>query len=170
MNYRTVLGLAVTLTVLGLPREYLSAQMTIVNPNHIEVPPGRPEALFHAARAVAAKEFHIKHASEIEFPLVLVLGESADPPAKEGTEWDAVIDENAGSLRLYMKTWDETKFAALAIRLCVHRLTNSPRQVRLIREVLARGKKISPISANELEADEVRNIGKGNRAAIAVQP
>jgi hypothetical protein len=167
MNFRTAWCLAVVLAALALP---VSAQLTIVNSDHLEVPAGVPEALLQTAREVAAKEFHIKNMSEIDFPLVLVLGDGAEQPAKEGTEWDAIIDENAGSLRLYMKKWDEKKFAAVVLRLCVQRLTNSPRQMRLIREVLARAKKISPVSANELKADEVRNIGKRNRAAIAVQP
>ena len=52
----------------------LLAQVTIENPDHLDVPEQKVQILFHTTCQVVAREFHI-HKGEQEFPLVLVLGD-----------------------------------------------------------------------------------------------
>ena len=52
-----------------------SAQLTILNPNHLNVPEEKANALLSTACRVVAQEFHVSDISALRFSLVLVLGE-----------------------------------------------------------------------------------------------
>ena len=169
MAFRNALFAVAVVTLPALFTKPVSAQLTIVNPEHIEIPASQPEVLLQAAREVAAKEFHIKDKSEIDFPLILTLGRA--PEVVTEREWEVIIDEAHGSLKLYMKTWDETKFAALAIRLCLQRLANSRRQMRLVKEVLAQAQKVAPVSARQLQARGLSgDKSRGEKPGTALRP
>ena len=78
---------------------------------------------------------------------------------------------------LRFSLWDETKFAALAIRLCVQRLPTHEQEARLLKEILRRSDKISPVPANELRRDAAvslppppRNKGSDCMSAVREQP
>ena len=121
-----------------------SAQLTILNPNHLDVPEEKANALLSTACRVVAQEFHVTDISALRFSLVLVLGEK---------EEHYTIDEKRLEYKLYMKQWDEAKFAALAMRLCVQRLPTRDQEARLLKEILRRSDKISSISASQLRKD-----------------
>jgi hypothetical protein len=149
-------------------------QLEIVNPDHLEVPAARAEMVLRTACEVVAKEFHVRNAAEIEFRLVLVLGERRDGSAPEFASRDAVIDDNGISYTLYLKEWDESKFAALTMRLCIQQLANSKRQARLLKEILRRSAGVGPVSASELRKSESPGMAperryRGNDCLSAVR-
>jgi hypothetical protein len=76
-----------------------------------------------------------------------------------------------------MKEWDETKFAALAMRLCVLQLPTREQEARLLKEILRRSDTISPVTANQLRRDAAarlprppRSIGSDCMSAVREQP
>ena len=60
------------------------------------------------------------------------------------------MDEKKLEYKLYMKEWDETKFARLAMRLCMQQLPTRELEARLLKEILHRSDTISPVTANQL--------------------
>ncbi len=87
-----------------------AAQLTVVNPKQLAVPQERGTILLGTACRVSrtSSAWAIHRLSG--FPLALVLGER---------EERYTVDEKKLEYKLYMKEWDETKFAALAMHLCV---------------------------------------------------
>jgi hypothetical protein len=61
----------------------LVAQVTIKNPDHLDVPEPKVQILIHTTCQVVAREFHI-HKGEVEFPLVLVLGDPNERYTSDG--------------------------------------------------------------------------------------
>jgi len=87
------------------------------------------------------------------------------------------VDEKKLAYRLYMKEWDESKFTALAIRLCVQRLPTREQETRLVKEILRRSGKISPVSVNNLRRDAAvdlpppsKSTGADCMSAVREQP
>jgi len=118
-----------------------AAQITIVNPKQLEVSPEKGNVVLSTACRVVAEEFRVSDPSVLRFSLVLVLGER---------EEHYTVDEKKLEYKLYMKEWDETKFATLALRLCVQQLPTREQEARLLKEILHRSDRISPVTANQL--------------------
>ncbi len=144
------------------------AQLTIVNPKQLEVPQEKANVLLSTACRVVAQEFHVSDPSALRFSLVLVVGE---------TQEHYTVDEKKLEFKLYMKEWDETKFAALATRLCMQQLPTHEQEARLLKEILRRSDKISPVSANRLRRDAAvgfppppRSPGSDCMSAVREQP
>src|SRR5215471_16688232 len=133
-----------------------AAQLTIVSPKQFEVPQDKANVLLSAACQVVAQEFQVRDPSALRFSLVLVLGER---------EEHYTVDEKKLEYRLYMKEWDETKFAALAIRLCVQRLPTHEQETRLLKEILRRFDKISPIPVNNLRRNAAECLPPPSKSA-----
>ena len=145
-----------------------TAQLTIVNPKQLEVPQAKANILLNTACRVVAKKFRVSDPSSLRFSLVLVLGER---------EEHYTVDEKKLEYKLYMREWDETKFVALAMRFCVQRLPTREQEARLLKEILHRSDKISPVPANELRRDAAasllpppRNTGSDCLSAAREQP
>ena len=75
------------------------------------------------------------------------------------------MDEKRLEYRLYMKEWDETKFAGLVMRLCVQQLPTREQGARLLKEILGRSDKIGPVSANKLRRDAAARLPRSPRSA-----
>src|SRR5271169_4378450 len=118
------------------------AQLSIVNPKHLDIPDEMASVLLNTACQVVAEEFHQHDASELQFRMVLVLGDE---------EEHYTVEEKKRVYTLYLKQWDEDKFATLAMRLCVQRLATSSHETRLVKEILRRTEKITPISTRDLK-------------------
>ena len=95
------------------------AQLSVMNPKQLEVPQERANVLLSTACQVVAQEFKVSDPSALRFSLVLVLEEK---------EEHYTVDEKKLEYKLFMKEWDETKFAALVMRLCVQRLRRTSRR------------------------------------------
>lgn len=132
------------LLLLVLAASPCAAQLTIVNPKQLEVPEEKGKVLLSTACRVVAEEFHVSDPSALRFSLVLVLGEK---------EEHYTVDEKRLEYKLYMKEWDETKFAGLAMRLCVQQFPTHQQEARLLKEILRRSEEISPVPANKLRRD-----------------
>jgi hypothetical protein len=144
------------------------AQLSVMNPKQLEVPQERANVLLSTACQVVAQEFKVSDPSALRFSLVLVLEEK---------EEHYTVDEKKLEYKLFMKEWDETKFAALVMRLCVQRLPTHEQETRLLKEILRRSDKISPVNANKLRRDAAvrlppppRSAGADCTSAVREQP
>jgi hypothetical protein len=117
----------------------LVAQVTIKNPDHLDVPEQKVQILFHTTCQVVAREFHI-HKGEVEFPLVLVLGD----PNERYTS-----DEEHHLYTVYLFRWNEAQFVASSMKLSLQHMVTHSRRDRLLREILERslGMDTIPISS-----------------------
>jgi hypothetical protein len=122
------------------------AQVTILNPQHLEVPEQRVEVLLHATCQVVAQEFH-RGREEIDFPLVLVLGD----PNERYTS-----DEEHRLYTIYLYRWNEVQFAVSAMRLAVQRMVTQSRRDRIVTKILKRSNSISTVSIYELRSRQIR--------------
>ena len=116
------------------------AQIRIENPKRLPVPEEKAQVIFSTACRVVAEEFHVPH-SQLEFPLVLVLGE-------ENQRYTA--DEGTGTYTVYLRQWDPVQFADSAMRLAVQRLVPPQRRNRMLTAILYRSREIAPISVEEV--------------------
>jgi hypothetical protein len=112
-----------------------AAQVTISNPQHLQVPEDKVQILFRTACQVVAEEFHV-HRSALEFPLTLVLGDSKE----RFTE-----DEEHQAYTIYLHHWDEARFAVSALRLANLRLVPPSLRNRMALEILKRSNQIAPV-------------------------
>lgn len=119
----------------------LLAQVTIKNPDHLDVPEQKVQILFHTTCQVVGREFHFK--GELEFPLVLVLGD----PNERYTS-----DEEHQLYTVYLFRWNEAQFVASSMRLALQRMVTQSRRDRLVREILERTEGIDTVSIRSLRA------------------
>jgi hypothetical protein len=121
-----------------------SAQLTINNPKHLNLPEQRARILLIEACRVVANEFHVRNFSEIEYPLILVLGEK-----DEGYGIDS-----EGKITLYLQQWSEAKFVDATTRLAVQALADRQRVERLAKEILRRSDRILPVRQEALRGTD----------------
>src|ERR1700745_1893132 len=98
----------------------LLAQVTIKNPNHLDVPEQKVQILFHTTCQVVAREFNL-HRGELKFPLVLVLGD----PNERYTS-----DEEHQLYTVYLFRWNEVQFTTSSMRLALQRMVDQSRRDR----------------------------------------
>src|ERR1700751_1161170 len=138
---RAIVTLFLASNMMVLTTKTLSpAQLTIINPKHLDVPEDRARVLLIEASRVVADEFHVRNPSDLEYPLLLVLGEK-----DEGYGTD-----NEGKVTLYLQVWNESKFLDAATRLAIQNLANHKRLQRLAKEVLLRSDRIGPVAHRTL--------------------
>jgi len=140
------------------------AQLTIINPKHLDLPEHRARVLLTETRRVVANEFHVHNPSDLEYSLTLVLGEK-----DEGYGID-----NEGKVTLYLQQWSESKFVDEATRLAVHSLANRERVQRLAKEILRRSNRILPAPQGSLRSPDpfprpLPRIGAGVDCMSAVR-
>ena len=119
----------------------LFAQVTIKNPDHLDVPEQKVQILFHTTCQVLAREFHV-HIRELEFPVVLVLGD----PNERYTS-----DEEHRIYAVYLYRWNEAQFVASSMRLALQHMVTNGRRDRLLVEILERSRGIDTVPVASLE-------------------
>lgn len=118
----------------------LLAQVTIKNPDHLDVPEQKVQILFHTTCQVVAREFHIQK-GKLDFPLVLVLGD----PNERYTS-----DEEHQLYTVYLFRWNEAQFVASSMRLALQHMVTQSRRDRLVREILDRSGGIDTVPVSSL--------------------
>jgi hypothetical protein len=137
--------LLVTLFCLGA-----NGQLRIEASNVTAVPQQKAVLLFDVACQVVAKEFRLRHSSEVEVPVTLVLGEDRD---------GVVGDESQQVFTIYMSRWDETLFATSVSRIALQHLLSGKRKAEIVREILRRANLASTVSVEALRrADRQENL------------
>ena len=116
------------------------AQVSVVNPKHLEVSAERARVLVNTACSVVSEEFRQSNTSELRFETVLVLG-----PGEE----HYTVDEKKNTYTVFLNRWDERTFATLAMRFCVQRFAAS-RENHLVQEIFRRVNRIGPVSVESL--------------------
>lgn len=116
------------------------AQVTISNPDHLEVPVEEVNVLFHTTCQVVAEQFNIRGgATKTEFPLLLVLG---------ATDERYTEDEEHQQYTIYLKRWNAPQFAASTLRLAIQRVVPRSRAHAMVKEILRRSNQIAPVSVH----------------------
>ena len=119
----------------------LLAQVTIRNPEHLEVPEQKVGILLHTTCQVVAREFHLPE-KDVEFRLVLVLGD----PNEHYTS-----DEEHQLYTLYLYRWNEPQFATSAMRLAIQHMVTQSIRDKLVKEILKRSNGMTPVSIKALQ-------------------
>lgn len=118
------------------------AQLHIENQKGLPVPDARAQVIFRVACRTVGEEFHLKQ-HELTFPLTLIVGSPEDRYED---------DHDAGIYRVYLKTWDERKFAVGVMRLAVVRMIGREQRDRLVWRILTRADAIAPVSVPQPSA------------------
>jgi hypothetical protein len=116
------------------------AQITVKNPANVPVPDNKPLVLFREACRVVAEEFHVPEPAELDFPLILVLGEP----------FRYTADDENQVYTIYLDHWDDTLFASSAVMLASHRVVTRERYRRMVVETVRRANRVSPVHADSL--------------------
>jgi len=124
----------------GLLASSLHAQVTIQNPQHLEIPEQRAQVLHNIVCRVVAEDFHIRE-SNVQGPVTVVLGERQE---------HIVADEFNGVYTIYLEHWDETTFASSDVRLTILRMAFRNHSEQMAREVIRRVDLLFPLSADRL--------------------
>jgi len=114
----------------------LHAQVSIVNPEHVAVPAGRPEALYHSALQVIAETFGRDNDS-LRFPVTLYLGEDDER---------YVADEDQKLDAVYLAGWNENKFTVSVMRLAMEHFMDHQCRNELLGEIVSRADAVSPVA------------------------
>ena len=128
-----------TSAVLFLSSVAVQSQVSIVNPNHLKFPAGRPDAIYHSGLRVVAETFQVDDASELAIPLTLILGEQDER---------YVEDEDQKIDAIYLTSWNEKKFAISVMRLALGHLVDRDCRNQLVGEILSRSDAIAPVSVS----------------------
>ena len=132
--------------LLVLANSLALAELTIDNPQHVDVPEEKARVLLRLASRAIAKEFHLREQSKTELDLRLVLGEKDE---RYG------IDQESGIPTLYLQQWNETKFASAAVRLAVQKSVDRHREEQMVTDILQRSEQIVAIPANKLRGADL---------------
>jgi len=124
---------------------FCQAQVTIRNPQSLPVPEAKAEALLHLGCQAVAEEFHVKNTKQLAFPLTLVLG---------GDEEHYSANEDKGEYTVYLKRWDEAKFASSVLRLAIWRMMPRRRRNQLVEEMLERATRTTPVDTGTLRNEQ----------------
>lgn len=119
-----------------------SDRLTIVNPQHQEVPEERARVLLLTTSRVVVEEFH-RRPDEVNLKLTLVLGDKDERSMMDLT----------GHLTLYMDRWSEGKFVDGVITGAVQQLTTMQTRRKMFTDILRRSDEIAPVSVNRLRGE-----------------
>lgn len=130
------------------------AQVVIRNPQNLDVPQGKVNVIYTTTLRVLSETFDVGEISEL-YPVTLTLG--ADDERY-------VEDEDNKVDAVYLKAWDEKKFAISVMRLALEHLVNRECRNALVSEILTRSDVIAPVPASR--GTHVR----GKRAPVVTSP
>ena len=134
-------GATILLTILLSSSCQVLAQVTIKNPDHLELPEQQVLVLFRSTCQVVAQEFHVRR-EDVDFPLVLVLGDRKER---------YVSDEEHELYSVYLYQWNEPQFALSTMRLAIEHMVTRTRRDRMVMEILKRSGRIGVVSAKSLQ-------------------
>ena len=127
-----------------------TAQLSVVNPRHLNVSEEKARLILNTAYRVVAEQFKIRDFASDEQKLTLVLGEPNERYEEQSS---------GKACTVYLSQWDEEKFAVAAMRHAVYRLAHGQRMNRMIGEVLRRANLAAPVSIDTLRR---QHIGASN--------
>jgi len=133
------------------------AQLTIQNPDHQAVPEQKASLLMSTACRVTSEHFSGGKASPRKFSLTLVLG-SADE--------HYTADEDKDSYKLFLRRWDENKFAEAVTNLAIQRLVVHDRLASMVAEVLRRSVQVTPVPVTELHESKGLTLPLGGSKGL----
>lgn len=120
-------------------------RLTIVNPQHQEVPEDRVRVLLLTTSRVVAEEFH-RQPNEVDLKLTLVVGEKDERS----------MTDLGGHLTLYMDRWNEGKFVDGVITGAVQQLTTLQTRKKMFKDIVRRSDEIAPVSVNRLRGEDLK--------------
>jgi len=125
----------------GLLASFLHAQVTMHNPQHLEIQEW-VQILHNIVCRVVAEEFHIRERN-VQGPVTVVLGERQER---------TVADELNGVYMIYLEHWDEKTFASSDVRLMIQRMAFRNHSEQMAREVIRRAGQLLPANADKLRS------------------
>jgi len=123
------------------------AQVTVVNPKHLDFPRDKVDVIFHMACKIVDEDFQIHHGTQkSEFPVTLVLG----APDEGYTE-----DEDHPLYTINLDHWNEVRFTMAMIGVAIqHMVVPQNRRDKLVLEVLRRSNQIVTVPVTTLAKDQ----------------
>ena len=112
------------------------AQVVIRNPQNLDVPQAKVNVIYRTTLRVLSENFDVEEISEL-YPVTLTLGSD---------EERYVEDEDNKVDAIYLKTWDEKKFAISVMRLALEHLVDRECRNQLVSEILTRANVIAPVA------------------------
>ena len=116
------------------------AQLKVENRGDLVVPSERPQIIYATACRVVREKFHLKHSELRDFPLTLVLGSPEDQYQD---------DHDAAIYRIYLRVWDEKKFAVGVMRLAIEGMVDQQQRDHLVWLILTRANAVMPVNASD---------------------
>lgn len=147
-SIRELMNLLARCWAFGLLASSLHAQVTIQNPQHLEIPEQRVQVLHTLVCRVVAEELHIRE-SKVQGPVSLVLGERQER---------TVADEFNGAYTIYLEHWDETTFASSDVRLTIQRMASRNHSEQMAREVIRRVDLLFPVGRDGLRTTSKQGL------------
>lgn len=117
------------------------AQVTIQNPQHLPVPEERVQALHNIICRVVAEDLHVGKGGSPS-RVVLVLGQDREV---------TVADQANGIFTIYLKQWDEARFAMSDLQLAVQGVVMRNRWERMAQDVVRRFRQVAPVPIERLK-------------------
>jgi hypothetical protein len=119
------------------------AQLTIKNPQHLDVPEAKAQALINTVRRVVAENFPLSdRAKNAKFPITLVLGQKEEHYS---------ADDKKGMYTLYLEHWDETKYTVAITTLAIQHFIIRDRLKQMVPEILRRSAQMAPVPVTQLQ-------------------
>jgi hypothetical protein len=118
-----------------------AGQLTVKNPDHLFFPENRARVIFSTACKVVASEFHVRHGSKVEFPLIVVLGDAQER---------YTADLTTQTYTIYLRHWDDVQFAAYSMGLAMQLLVPQEQRTKLVAEILRRSDELLPVPVEAL--------------------
>lgn len=112
----------------------LPAQVTIYNPQNLDVPRAKVNVIYHMTLRVLSDTLDLADIEQL-YPVTLTLG--AD-------EERYVEDEDKQLDAIFLKKWDEKKFAISVMRLALEHLVNRECRNEIVSDILNRSDLILP--------------------------
>jgi hypothetical protein len=111
------------------------AQVVIRNPQNLDVPQAKVNVIYRTTLRVLSDNFDVEEISEL-YPVTLTLGSDDER---------YVEDEDNKVDAIYLKAWDEKKFAISVMRLALEHLVDRECRNQLVSEILTRANVIAPV-------------------------
>lgn len=136
-------GQSTVFVLMFLAASLAGAQIKVENPQRLQLPEARAQILHHIICRVVAEELQLR-GSKTEFAVTLILGE---PEERIG------IDSDGLPSKIFLKRWDEARFAIADAQLVVQRAVIRDHWQQIANEVTRRWKQVAPVQAGELNRD-----------------
>ena len=127
--------------IFALANPFAFSQLTIENPRQQDVPEAEARILLQMSLQAAAKELRPAQKTNVEFPMLLVIGQEDE---RFG------LDGKTGVPTLFLQQWDPLKFTTAAVKFAIQESIRPERQEQMVLEIVRRSKAVAPVSAAQL--------------------